>query len=143
MEDSSTTLFKRAPNTSNQLPSNPESKNSRRISIVFLPIYLPLFLIAGALSIPWTYALKLRQRHREKQFAKQMEPSGRLITWKEFESAIENGRGTAIGESLSMKGPFRLWWTPEDIPVVSPYSFDRKHHSLRAKQCPESDEPAG
>jgi hypothetical protein len=128
MEDSITTPFQKAPNAPASPPSDPKRRKPREISMLFLPIYLPLFLIAGALSIPWTYVLRLRQRRQERQFATLMESSGRIMTWKEFETAIENGQGTAIGEFLSMKGPFRLWWTREDIPAVSPHSCDRQHH---------------
>jgi hypothetical protein len=57
-----------------------------------------------------------------------MSAAGRLMTWKEFQVAIENGRGTAIGELLSTQGPFRLWWTAENILAVSPHKYDRDHH---------------
>lgn len=41
---------------------------------------------------------------------------------------IESGAGTAIGEYLSMQGPFRLWWTTEDIPTTSPFKSEREQH---------------
>ena len=124
MEDSSPVLSNGTP----KAPLHPPKRKPRKISILFLPIYLPLFFVAAAVSIPWTYVQKLRQRTQEKRFATEMESSGRIMTWREFESALENGEGTAIGEYLSLKGPFRLWWTPKDIPAISPHNFDREHH---------------
>jgi hypothetical protein len=76
----------------------------------------------------WTYVQKLRQRSQEKRFATEMASSGRVMTWREFESAVGNGERTAIAEYLSLKGPSRLWWTPEDIPAISPHNCDRQHH---------------
>jgi hypothetical protein len=55
-----------------------------------------------------------------------MNTAGRLLTWKELQLAIENEQGTVIGECLSPTGPFRLWWTPEDIPALSPHKCDRE-----------------
>ena len=57
-----------------------------------------------------------------------MSAAGRLMTWKEFQVAIESGSGTAIAELFSTKGPFRLCWTAENTPAVSPHKYDRNHH---------------
>jgi hypothetical protein len=123
MEDSSPALANGAPNATR----HPPKRKPREISILFLPIFLPLFFVAGALSIPWTYVQKLKQRRQEKRFATEMASSGRIMTWSEFESAVGNGEGTAIGEYLSLKGPFRLWWTPEDIPATSPHNCNQQN----------------
>jgi hypothetical protein len=102
MEDSSPAFADGPP----KAPFHRAKRKPRKVSVLFLPIYLPLFFVAGAVSIPWTYVQKLRQRSQEKRFATEMESSGRIMTWREFESALENGEGTAIGEYLSLKGPF-------------------------------------
>jgi hypothetical protein len=57
-----------------------------------------------------------------------MEKSGRLMGWQEFRQAIDSGAGTVVGEYLSTKGPFRLWWTAEDIPAISPHQWQREQH---------------
>lgn len=126
--DAHNSLFNTPPNKVAEPPSARKRGKLREVSILFLPIYLPLFLIAGAISIPWTYVQTLRQRRQERRFEARMKASGRLMTWRELELAIVNKRGTVIGESMSTKGPFRLWWTPDDIPAVSPHRFERGHH---------------
>jgi hypothetical protein len=128
MEESFTTLFEPSPRKPAELPDDKKGRKPFKVSILFLPIYLPLFFMAAAISIPWTHVYRLRQRRKERRFAEQMKAAGRLMTWLEFKRVIGNGEGTAIGEYLSTKGPFRLWWTPEDIPANSPYRCDREKH---------------
>ena len=55
-----------------------------------------------------------------------MKEAGRLMEWQEFKQV--EGTGTPIGEYLSTKGPFRLWWTPDDIGATSPHKSKRQHH---------------
>src|SRR6202022_2694008 len=47
----------------------------------------------------------------------EMKAADRLISWSEARSQVDSGRGTFIGESLPGNGPWRLWWTSEEIPV--------------------------
>jgi hypothetical protein len=98
--------------------TQPARRKPLKVPIIFAPIYIPLLFLAGALSIPWTYIQKSKQRRQERRFAEQMKKAGRLMQWQEFKQAEANGTGTAIGEYLSMKGPFRLWWTRDDIPAT-------------------------
>jgi hypothetical protein len=101
-------------------------KKGIKIPMIFLPIYLPLFLLAAAMSIPLTRIFRIKQGFDEKKFVEAMNKSDRLMTWQEFRQAIESGKGTAIGEYLSPKGPFRLWWTAEDIPATCPHAWKRQ-----------------
>ena len=116
MEESSTTL------------TQPRRRKPFKVSLLLAPIYVPLLFLAAAISIPWTYIHKLKQRRQERKFADQMKEARRLMNWEEFRQAIENGEGTVIGEHLSTKGPFRLWWTPEDVPATSPHKWKREQH---------------
>lgn len=70
----------------------------------------------------------MKQDIDEKKFAEVMTRADRLMTWQEFRRALETGKRTAIGEFLSTKGPFRLWWTAEDIPTTSPHAWKREQH---------------
>lgn len=99
-----------------------------KVPMLFAPIYIPLLFIGAAISIPWSYVYKLRRRRDEEKFVEEMNAVGRLMTWDEFQAVTQTGRGTVIGEYLSTKGPFRVWWTPEDIPAVSPHKWNRGHH---------------
>ena len=78
--------------------------------------------------MPVTYVMRFLQRRSERRFARAMMAAKRAMTWEDFELALREKRGTAIGEYLSLKGPFRLWWTEDDIPSVSPYNYDRGNH---------------
>lgn len=106
----------------------PPRRKPFKVPVVFAPIYIPLLFLAGAASIPWGYIQKSVQRRQERIFADQMKKAGRLIEWQEFKHAEANGEGTVIGEYLSMKGPFRLWWTPEDVVTASPHKCKREQH---------------
>jgi hypothetical protein len=108
--------------------TQPPRRKPFNVPFIFAPIHIPLLFLAGAISIPWGYLQKLQQRRQERRFAEQMKKTGRLIQWQKFKQAAANGKGTAIGEYLSMKGPFRLWWTPDDIPATSPHKWKREKH---------------
>jgi hypothetical protein len=99
-----------------------------KIPMVFAPIYIPIMFLAAGVSIPWTYIRKSVQRLKERRFMERMKKAGRLMEWQEFKQAIASGEGTAIGEYLSIKGPFRIWWTPEAIPRTSPHRWEREKH---------------
>ena len=99
-----------------------------KVPIIFAPIYMPLFFLAAAVSIPWTYIQKSVQRRRERKFAERMKKAGRLMDWQKFKQTQESDKGTAIGEHLSTKGPFRLWWTPEDVAATSPNKWKREQN---------------
>jgi hypothetical protein len=84
-------------------------------------LLLPLLLVAGVLSIPYTMVSRRVQSRRERRFAHTMMAAGRTIDWERFTSEINAGHGTLIVERFSFKGPVRLWWTREDIYEVCPY----------------------
>jgi hypothetical protein len=108
--------------------TQPARRKPFKVPVILAPIYIPLLFLAGALSIPWTYIQKSEQRRQERRFAEQMKKAGRVMQWQEFKQSEANGTGTAIGEYLSTKGPFRLWWTHDDIPVTSPHKWKREQH---------------
>jgi hypothetical protein len=108
--------------------TQPARKKPFKVPAIFAPVYIPLLFLAGALSIPWAYIQMSEQRRQERRFAEQMKKAGRFMQWQEFKQAEANGTGTTIGEYLSTKGHFRLWWTPDDIPATSPLKWKREQH---------------
>lgn len=100
------------------------SWKKREVGIIFLPIYLPFLIIAALISIPWGYVREFIVRRNERKFASHMASAGRAINWDELQNAIETGQGTLIAETSSFKGPWRLWWTPADVRMVSPHKCD-------------------
>jgi hypothetical protein len=84
-----------------------------------LVLMAPVIVVVAVTSIPVSMFERRTMRQREKRFAADMRAIGRLVSWIEARSQIDNECGTLIEES-SPDG-YRLWWTPEDIPAVSPY----------------------
>ncbi len=109
-------------------PAQPPPRKPIKVSALFAPVTVPLLFLAAAISIPWTHIQKLNQRRKERGFAGDMKKADRLMDWQEFSQAMQSGAGTVIGEYLSTKGPFRLWWTPDDIPATSPHIWKREQH---------------
>ena len=89
-------------------------------AIPLVILFAPLILIVAFLSIPATIIHFAPQRWRDRHFAAKLRAGGRTISWEEARSLVEQGRGFFIAE-LSAKGPHRLWWTPDDVPALSPF----------------------
>ncbi len=68
--------------------TQPRRKKPFKVSILFAPITVPLLILAAAISIPWTYIHKLKQRRQERKFVEHMQKAGRLMNWEEFGQAI-------------------------------------------------------
>ena len=106
------------------------TENTARIGRVTIPfpfsallgiLAVPVLFVAAGVSIPVTLVREWRARRREERFAAQMRKIGRSISWAEARSEVERGHGTFIGEYLSLKGPYRLWWTSVYVSVSSPH----------------------
>lgn len=63
-----------------------------------------------------------RAKRRERIFTAQMQEIGRLIPWEDAIAQVEAGRGSLIHEHLGLGGPYRVWWTPDDIVASSPFA---------------------
>jgi hypothetical protein len=84
-------------------------------------LLLPLLLVGGALSIPYTAVARRLRARRERRFSDSMRSNGRTMRWAHFIREIEDGHGTLIIERFSFKGPIRLWWTPDDVYELCSY----------------------
>jgi hypothetical protein len=82
---------------------------------------LPLLLVGGVLSIPYTMIARRVMSRRERRFANSMKAHGRVVDWEHFMREIDAGRGTSIVERFSFKGPVRVWWTGDDVYDLCPY----------------------
>ena len=125
VEDSLIHLFENKPIRQREPDHIPKKRKGVTIPLPFSLLFVPLLLIAAAISLPFAYLMRFLQRRSERRFAGAMLASNRAMTWEDFEAANRENRGTAIGEALSRKGPFRLWWTPDDVPAVCPHKPDR------------------
>src|SRR5579872_2040833 len=101
-------------------PFLPSSKRRKPINVspLLMPIYLPILILGAVATIPLTRLRRMKIERQERQFAKRMRDQGRLVNWKELAHQIESRQGTFIGEFLSIKGPVRFWWTPENIKEI-------------------------
>jgi hypothetical protein len=113
-------------------------KKPVKVSPLLMPIYLPLLFVAAVIAVPWNQIRRLRIRQQEKRFADLMHARGRLMTWEDAETRIDNREGTIVGEYLSIKGPYRLWWTSENISELSPVacSGNEDHDWLDPQYAP-------
>jgi len=91
--------------------------------IVLMPVLMPVLMIAAVVSIPYTWVWRAITKRKEQRFAERMKSVGRLKAWDEVEGFLHNGKGTFIAESLSLKGPSRLWWTTDKISQINPFPF--------------------
>lgn len=94
---------------------------------LLLPVYLPIMLVvlfaAAALSIPIGAMQAWKSNRREKAYREQLRQSGRYLDWRDVESRIDDGKGTLVIERFLPKGPFRQWWTEEDLIGKAPVSL--------------------
>ena len=82
---------------------------------------IPLLLVAALLSIPYMLGAIIYIAWRERQFFRRLRSQGRTLPWREVEHHLRAGEGTLVIEQ-SQKQSHRLWWTPEDIPSLTPVS---------------------
>lgn len=90
------------------------------LNVIGTLIVLPILLVLGLLSIPampfyWRYI-----RWAERRFAARMRNLGRVKSFMDAQAALDTGKGTLIADSLSPKGPTRVWWTPNDVATECP-----------------------
>jgi len=107
----------------------------------WFPIFLPLLLIFGVLSIPYSWLLIVLGRCREQMLRGRMKAAGRLMSWEEFVPRLEEAQGTLIYEfniSGWPGGYFRLWWTPENAYSLYPYPWVDLETTLTEAEFSES-----
>jgi len=90
------------------------------VSVILGILFIPVLLIAGPLSIPIAAILRRRAARKERLLTTEMKACGRLIPWSEARSLVANSSGMFIEEMDSPKSS-RIWWTPEDLPAISPH----------------------
>lgn len=83
--------------------------------------FVPALALGALLSIPVGLVLSAIVKRREHSFKNGMKVAGRVMNHRDFEQALQEGRGTLIIESHSLKGPFRWWWTGESVYDLCPH----------------------
>jgi hypothetical protein len=94
------------------------SKTNQPITINPILGILLLFGLA-ILSIPCGMVAVIFIALRERRLFRRLASTHRTIPWCEVEQHLAAGRGTLIIEQ-AQKQSVRLWWTPDDIPALSP-----------------------
>lgn len=90
-------------------------------SLLVSLLAIPLLVIGAVLSFPVMKVQSRLERRREQRVLEQLRAVGRYRSWAEAIGDVRAGDGMFILEFLSVKGPCRLWWTPEDVPVLAPF----------------------
>lgn len=91
------------------------------VQVMIYPFVLVGFVVLVILSIPWVFFASKWVDFKERKLTEQLAMRGRAIELSDALSRVRENQGTLIGEQLSITGPYRLWWTEEDIPSLSPY----------------------
>jgi len=99
-----------------------EPKRGVELGRVASLLTLPFLLIAAGLYFPYVLGWGLVQARKRRRFQEKMKTLGRVMEWSDFILAMDETRGTAIVERYSPAGTVNLWWTPENIYEVCPYS---------------------
>ena len=101
--------------------ATPVERNPREIGLPWSLLIIPVLLLAGAISVPFSLLGGRIQRRRELAFRKLMQTRGRVIDWAAFQRAAAENRGTLLRERYSLKGPIRWWWTSENVYEICPH----------------------
>jgi hypothetical protein len=95
-------------------------RQPREIDSPWSLLFIPALLLLAGLSIPYIFVAAPVQRRREQNFRARMKARNRIIPWAEFRRAVNEDHGSLGVEQYGFKGPFRWWWTPEDIYSLCP-----------------------
>jgi hypothetical protein len=101
--------------------SDEKTKRSVDLGLFGCLLFVPLMLIAGVLSIPYGLAWNVVENRKRRRLQKDLSKAGRGIEWAEFVQVMAAGRGTVIIEKYFPKGPWRWWWTEDDVRARCPY----------------------
>lgn len=103
--------------------AEPPKKSPREFgSFLGCFFFMPLLLIGSALYIPFGLGTLARQEWREKRHVRRMKAQGRTVRFENLVHGAESKGGTHIFEwRYKYKGPIRWWWTPDDVPALSPH----------------------
>ena len=101
--------------------------------VLLLPLVPPVFLVSATtflgiiLTMLFLFPVFAIQRIRgEHKFRTEMKAAGRYVRWSDLLPLLESGQGTLIEES-STSGPFRIWYTPDDLLAKGePISTDKE-----------------
>jgi hypothetical protein len=110
-------------------------KEPREFGPVHAIWFVPVLAIAAVLSIPVAFVASTVQKKREQSFKKQMKATGRAMERRDFEQVLQEGRGTVIVESHSLKGPFRWWWTVENLYDICPFPLVTWLQTMPNDEC--------
>ncbi len=105
------------PNRSTKKTSSTVAAPNWIVSALLLPLSIPLLVV---MDMGRWVAAPLGRR-RERAFVSLMAGRGRVMELGAFEAAMARGEGTAIDEAVTSEGPWRIWWTGEDVGAVSPH----------------------
>ncbi len=75
-----------------------------------------LGFLATAMAVLWPYAA-IRLAVAERRFRAAMKSKGRFIILEDLRPRLIAGEGTLI-EDMGQKGPYRLWWTQDDLSTL-------------------------
>lgn len=100
-----------------------EKSPSGGMGVVMGMAMVPVLFAGACLAIPYTVGVRWLRSRGEYKLRLLMKSRGRLMIWAEFVRMMRERGGTCIEEKFSPKGPWRFWWTPEDVQSESPHEI--------------------
>lgn len=113
----------RASHSSPSIGSTAKRREPINLGILGKIFVLPLLFLAALVSIPITPVLRSVQKRRDEKFKKRMREAGRVVSWASAEIQKAAGNGTFVLDGETIKGPWHVWWTPDQIAKTSPFPF--------------------
>jgi len=120
------------------LPRDPSHSNAQLLAVVPL---VPFVFCAGLIGVGAVVPilavvlpfLAVKGFFRERKFLRQLKSRHRFVTLRRLRPRLEAGEGTLI-EEWGLKGPYRIWWTGEDIRARgTPLTLDDYRNIMQCK----------
>ncbi len=104
-------------------PGSTQTQPSTAMGAVIAVAVVPVLFVGACLAVPYTVGARWLRSRGEYKLRLLMKSRGRLMTWAEFVRTMRERGGTCIEEKFSPKGPWRFWWSPEDVQRGSPHEI--------------------
>ena len=84
-----------------------------------VPAFILWLSVVALLSILYAFIAVLFLDARERRLFRRLQAQQRTLPWHDVEQHLQAGSGTLIIEQ-AQKQRRRLWWTPDNVPSLSP-----------------------
>lgn len=125
-------------NVLNLIWGNAEGEGSWREQLVMAciaPLVMLVLVLVALLAIPAACLLSLSIWYSEQRLQNRLTKRGRFMPWPAVEANLISGEGTLIIECCGPKGPFRYWWSEDDITGQATCALPTNRHDCYSDQA--------